>query len=201
MIRSIANLLEDEHALRRISHMNEDGDLRDLFAQARIVKAKFEQLPEAGPALRALLASVQIHKDHLQATLDPSALGLSNQPNWSLRIPRPARKPFREAKLRIDAPDLDRALDHQLITLLAEASRVQRLVIASPHLSLNQLAAREGRCRKQLATLLRIGWLRPRVVEAIGSGNQPRSLTRNLLPETALPIDWSEQEALFGCVA
>ena len=84
---------------------------------------------------------------------------------------------------------------------LADALDAQRLVLASPHLSLNQLAISLGRCRKQLTKLFRLSWLSPRIVDAIVLGCQPRSLTRTRLLETELPIDWSEQESLFGVAA
>lgn len=71
-------------------------------------------------------------------------------------------------------------------------------MLASPDLSLNQLGKREGRCRTQLTRLLRIGWLSPRVVEAIVAGTQPRSLTRRKLLATEIAMDWAEQERALG---
>lgn len=68
----------------------------------------------------------------------------------------PGRRPFREARLRIDSIDEGKSLDPQLVKLLAEAREVQRLVLASPELSLNALGKREGRCRTQLGKLLRL---------------------------------------------
>ena len=88
--------------------------------------------------------------------------------------------------------------DPQLVKLIAQAFEVQRLVIASPHLSLNQLARDIGRCRKQMARLLGVSWLSPRIVEAIAHGRQPKALNRARLLQTELPVDWSEQEALLG---
>jgi site-specific DNA recombinase len=70
-----------------------------------------------------------------------------------------------------------------------------------PHLSLNQLAKRDGRCRKQMAKLLNLSWLCRRIVEAIGDGTPPQSINRTRLLATELPLDWAEQEALFGLAA
>ena len=114
---------------------------------------------------------------------------------------RPARRPFREARLRIDAASDNTRPDAQLFDLLSEAFEVQKLVLASPGLSINQLAKREGRCRKQMAKLLRASFLSPRIVEAIVDGTQPRSLNRARLLEVELPLDWAEQEAWFGFTA
>jgi hypothetical protein len=71
-------------------------------------------------------------------------------------------------------------------------------VVAAPHLSLNQLANREGRCRKQMAKLLRASWLSPQIVETVVSGSQPRSFNRQRLLEAELPVDWSEQVKVLG---
>jgi hypothetical protein len=87
------------------------------------------------------------------------------------------------------------------VKLIAEAFKVQELVMASPHLSLNQLANSIGRCRKQMAKLFSVSWLSPRIIEAIFDGTQSRTINRTRLLETALPIDWSEQEALLGIAA
>jgi hypothetical protein len=77
----------------------------------------------------------------------------------------------------------------------------QRLVLESPELSLAQLAKREGRCRTQLARLLRLSWMSPRIIEAIAADNQPKGLTRRALLICDMPIDWAEQECQFGLSA
>lgn len=74
---------------------------------------------------------------------------------------------------------------------------MQGLVVASPHLSLYQLAKRVGRCRKQMTKLFSVSWLSPRIVEAIIDVSQPRSINRIRLLAAELPVDWAEQEALF----
>jgi len=60
------------------------------------------------------------------------------------------------------------------------------------------LGKREGRCRTHLSRLLRIAWLSPNIVEAIVSGKQPAKLNRKTLLNASLPIDWNEQERMFG---
>jgi site-specific DNA recombinase len=78
---------------------------------------------------------------------------------------------------------------------------VQRIVVAAPHLNLNQLALREGRRRKQMTKLLRVSWLSPRIIEVITSGSQPKAVSRGRLLETELPVDWPEQEQMLGFIA
>jgi hypothetical protein len=78
---------------------------------------------------------------------------------------------------------------------------VQRLVLQSPALSLNQLGKREGRCPAHLARLLRISWLSPRIVEAVAGGTQPKTGTRKLLLSSEMPLAWDERERLLGLAA
>lgn len=115
-----------------------------------------------------------------------------------MSIPLPSRKPFREAKLRIDKEGGNSNYDQKLVKLLIEAMAVQRLVLASPQSSLNQLAKQEKRCRTQLARLLRLSWLSPSIVTAILGGNQPTNLNRVRLLSCNFPVDWSDQEILLG---
>ena len=75
---------------------------------------------------------------------------------------------------------------------------VQRLVLTSPEVSLAQLAKRDGRCRTQMARLLRLSWLSPRIIEAIAEGSQPKGPTRRSMLISDMPVEWSDQERLFG---
>ena len=52
-----------------------------------------------------------------------------------------------------------------------------------------------------MAKLLSVSWLSPRIIEAIANGTQPGSVNRTRLLETELPIQWAEQEKLFGFAA
>lgn len=78
---------------------------------------------------------------------------------------------------------------------------MQRLVLPSPELSLNQLGKWEGRCRTHLARLLRISWLSPRIVEAVADGTQPKTVTRKVLLSSEMPLAWEEQERMLGLAA
>lgn len=138
-------------------------------------------------------------KQDMQVELQPAALGAEGPVTWSHAIPRPASgRPFREAKLKIEAKRKDDRYDADLVALMAEAMEVQRLVLQSPELSLNQLGRREGRCRTHLARLLRLSWISPKIVEAIAAGTQPTTLTRRVLLSASIPLAWDEQERELG---
>jgi site-specific DNA recombinase len=175
IIEHVTNLLADEHALRRMANLADAGQLKKLFATATDLRVRILNPNEANAALRSLIAIIEVRKDGLELTLKPAGLGIADQPCWNWKIPSIIRKPFREARLRIDAADNGSQSDRHLLKLLAEGFEVQQLVFASPELNLNQLSKREGRCRTQLARLLRISWLSPRIVEAVAAGSQPNT--------------------------
>ncbi|WP_338467632.1 recombinase family protein [Novosphingobium sp. ZN18A2] len=200
VVDHLTALLDDEHALRRITTIDEASGLRTLFAKAHLLAVQLGTKSSRDDTVRSLIASMRIGNDRIDVQLQPDVLGLDATDTLRWRIPLPARKPFREAKLRIDAsPDGTRP-DPKLIRLLADAFEVQKLVLASPGQSINQLAKQKGRCRTQMAKLLRISWLCPRIVESIVTGTQPASLTRKALLRSDIPVEWADQERMLGYV-
>lgn len=137
----------------------------------------------------------------MEITLKPSALGIEAESNWTWTVPLPTRRPFREARIRIDSDATEARVSNDLLALLADAMDAQCLVLASPELSLAQLAKREGRCRTQLTRLLRLSWMSPRIIDAIADGTQPKGLTRRAFLICDMPIEWAEQERQFGLAA
>ena len=201
LVVQLTQLLEDEHALRRLSGNDEAGQLRTMFETGRLLARRlaFEGSREA--IMQDLIAALQVREERIEVELNADALaaGTSSGLTWS--IPLPDRKPFREAKLKIDAKAHDQTIKDDLLALLVDAKAAQELVLAKPELSLHQLGKTENRCRTHLARLLRIAWLSPRIVEAIAMGTQPNQLNRQILLSNAMPLDWTEQERQFGLSA
>lgn len=198
LVVQLTQLLEDEHALRRSSRIEEAGQLRTMFDTSRSLACRLGLEGSRKAILQDLIAALRVRAERIEVVLNADALavGIGSELNWS--IPLPDRKPFREAKLRIDAEDKARSLDGKLVQLIADALEVRKLVISNPGLTINQVANKEGRCRKQLTKLVSVSWLSPRIVESILAGTQPKAINRTMLLETALPTDWAGQEALFG---
>lgn len=198
VMEHLTQLLGDEHGLRRLSGLTQANGLRDMFAAATGMFKRLAIRTERKQALRSLLAAIRIKADRIELVLKPSALGLTDAPCWTWGIPCTARKPFREAKLRIDAASAANPSDPAIVVLLAEAAEARDLVHRSPGLSINQIACHEGRCRKQLTKLYRLSHLSPRIVEAIIDGTLDRMPNRRDLLDVDLPIAWDEQHLLFG---
>jgi DNA invertase Pin-like site-specific DNA recombinase len=196
IISHLTALLDDEHVLRRLTNVVEASQLTALFDAARLRRLELEHPATRIEAVRELIASITVRASKLRISINLLALGLIGEVPHEL--PLPARKPFREAKLRIDTTAAIDQIDRKLVRLIAEAMEARELVLASPELSLNQLGKREGRCRTQLGKLFRLSWLSPRIVEAILDGRQPARLDRRHLLEADLPLCWQAQERMLG---
>ncbi|MEP2608552.1 MAG: recombinase family protein [Cyclobacteriaceae bacterium] len=86
----------------------------------------------------------------------------------------------------------------QLVNLVENARKAQRLVEENRELSIDELSKRQG-CRPTFfARLIRLNYLAPDIVTAIIDGVQPSELTRKQLLESNVPTDWALQRRLFG---
>ena len=199
IVTHLTTLLDDKHALRRLSGLQDAGQLTALFDAARLRHLELAHPSTRDDTVRSLIPSIAIGPGSMRVTINLAALGSTG--DMPMELPLPERRPFREAKLRIDTAAAKDRIDRKLISLIAEAMEVRELVLASPELSLNQLGKREGRCRTQLGKLFRLSWLSPRIIEAIIDGRQPARLNRKQLLEADLPICSSAQERLLGFAA
>lgn len=198
VIAELTALLKDEHALRKVSGVEDGGTLREMFAKAKTAAAGLADANQRQKIVAQLIVAIQIRQAEIDVRLNARALCGSEDGHWDWSVPLPARTPFREARLRIDEGPEAPQPNEPLTTLLGDAIMARELVIASPDLSINQIAKREGRCRKQLTKLVRLSWLSPNIVEAIVEGGAPSRLTRKRLLDANLPLSWSEQEELLG---
>lgn len=198
LVDQLTDLLGNEHALRRLSRIEEAGQLTTMFEAAKLRSHELAHPASRDATVRQLLGSLSMTANGIEVLMRPQALGIAADQPWRWSIALPTRKPFREAKLRIDSSTDRRAPDDRLVSVLADAMAARELVLANPELSINQLATREGRCRKQMAKLFSLSWLSPRIVDAILAGRQPESLTRHRLLGTDLPVEWEEQASALG---
>lgn len=196
---NLTSLLDDEHALRRLAGLQEAGQLSALFEGARLRRLELAHPATRDDTIRSQVKGVALGAASMRVSINLAPVGSDGEAPLELALPE--RKPFREAKLRIDAATIADRTDRKLVSLIADAMAVRELVLASPELSLNQLGKREGRCRTQLGKLFRLSWLSPRIVEAIIDGRQPPRLDRRALLEADLPVCWQAQERVLGFAA
>lgn len=196
IVSHLTALLDDEHSLRRLLGLTDAAQLTALFDTAKLRRIELAHPSTRDDTVLSLVASIDISSNSMRVSIDQAALGSNGEA--TLELPLPERKPFREAKLRIDQRATTDRIDRKLVSLIAEAMEVRELVLASSKLSFNQLGKREGRCRTQLGKLFRLSWLSPRIIEAIIDGRQPAQLDRRTLLEADLPTSWQAQEQMLG---
>jgi hypothetical protein len=63
---------------------------------------------------------------------------------------------------------------------------------------LSAIAKAEGVSESFLRTRAQLAFLAPKIQAAILDGTQPPALTLKRLTERSLPLDWAEQERIFG---
>jgi hypothetical protein len=65
--------------------------------------------------------------------------------------------------------------------------------------SVDEIARREHMDKRSVRRLLRLGFLSPRIIEAIAEGHQPPDLTVfSLMRRVDLPLLWNAQEQALG---
>jgi site-specific DNA recombinase len=77
VLTCIIDLLGDEHGLRRMANLAEASQLRDMFDRAQLLREQLNEVADIRVALRSLVTAITIQGDHLELTLDPAALGIS----------------------------------------------------------------------------------------------------------------------------
>ncbi|EYD75857.1 Site-specific recombinase, DNA invertase Pin-like protein [Rubellimicrobium mesophilum DSM 19309] len=152
--------------------------------------------------LRRLVASGEIGPGRLALCLDSQALAdaLATSPEALspavLACEAPIEMRRRGVELKIVAGERAPAPDRTLLRTLAKAHawafaiRKGEPVIA--------IARRESRSESFIRSRAELAFLSPRIQEAILDGRQPVDLTLERIIRTPLPLDWSEQERVFG---
>jgi site-specific DNA recombinase len=86
-------------------------------------------------------------------------------------------------------------VDLPLLKAVARARRWSDDLISGRVESVDALAKREGLDKRSVRRLIRLGFLSPRIIEAIAEGRQPPELTVIALNRRLdLPLLWSSQE-------
>jgi len=89
--------------------------------------------------------------------------------------------------------------NEQLVQLIADSFKANKLVREHPNLEITKLADRFGRSVLRFKRLLRLSYLSPSIIEAIIEGKQPSDLTSMKLNHIGnLPIEWVEQCEMLG---
>ncbi len=174
-------------------------------AQAWSVRLCAER--EAAAALADLIERTDLSRDGIRVTLKvpiPPAEEHKGAPPRHIVLTRfvPMQMKRRGVEMRMvlegDATAAAR-VDLPLLKAVARARRWSQDLIAGRVQSVSEIARREELDRRSVHRLLRLGFLSPRIVEAIAEGRQPPDLTViDLSRRVDLPLLWSAQEQALG---
>jgi site-specific DNA recombinase len=92
----------------------------------------------------------------------------------------------------------ERERDEALLSLLREAMVTREEVLSASDMTIAEIAASSGRCRKRMSRLFRLSWTAPDFIDAVLAGRQPASLSPRSLLAVDLPLDWESQKAALG---
>jgi site-specific DNA recombinase len=161
---------------------------------------------DAALALSELTERVDLSRKGLQLSLKlpvPSA-GAGDDPtsdHLSLVnfVPLVMKRRGVEMKMVLEGDKTPGRMDLTLLKAVARARRWSDDLLSGRVESVDALARREGLDKRSVRRLIRLGFLSPRIVEAIVAGRQPPELTVIALTRRlVLPLLWSAQEQTLG---
>jgi hypothetical protein len=104
-----------------------------------------------------------------------------------------------ELRLVLEGDSGPSRIDLPMLRVVARAHRWSDELSSGQARSVDEIARRERLDRRSVRRLLPLGFLSPRVAEAIVEGRQPPDLSVMALTRRIdLPILWSAQEQAFG---
>ena len=162
---------------------------------------------EGAAVLAEIIERVQLSRESLHLSLKlPLALTEPSDvasPGANLLLSRlvPLQMKRRGVEMRIvlQGHSTPNHVDLPLLKAVARARRWADDLVSGKARSVGELARREGIDGRSLRRLLPLGFLAPRIIEAIAEGRQPVELTVEALSRRIdLPLLWSAQEQALG---
>lgn len=147
--------------------------------------------------IKTIVHRIDVHRDRVELQMQPSGEGAPTVLTAAAALIRSGRQ------TRLVPPGVQASgigvLDEGLIRLVANAHAARSAIVDAGSQSIEVIAEANGFTPHYFAQLARLGGLAPDIVTAILEGRQPACLTRTRLARTkALPLDWTEQRAMFG---
>ncbi len=172
----------------------------EVAARAKALCARLREGDEA--LVRALIGSgeigagsvrIEICSEALSALLGvaPAAIAAAT---LAIEVPFQLRRRGVETRIIAGAPEPQP--DRVLMRRLAEAHRwIAQLRAPAP---LTEIARQGGHSGAYVRTRAQLAFLSPRIQAMILAGAQPPDLTLERIIRNGVPLDWAEQERIFG---
>ena len=201
-------ILADRDAIAQA--VEESGsDAHRLPAVLKSAQAWSERLRtkrEAAAALADLIERTDLSRDGIRVTLKVPIPPAEEQKGAPPRhivltrfVPMQMKRRGVEMRMVLEGDATAVRVDLPLLKAVARARRWSQDLIAGCVQSVSEIARREELDRRSVHRLLRLGFLSPRIVEAIAEGRQPPDLTViGLSRRVDLPLLWRAQEQALG---
>jgi site-specific DNA recombinase len=161
---------------------------------------------ESAAALGELIERVQLSRESLRLALK-LPLGLTETYDvanpvdlkLSRLVPMQMKRRGVEMRIVLEGTSAPNPVDLPLLKAVARARRWTNELVSGKVQSIGELARREGLDGRSVRRLIPLGFLSPRIVEAIVEGRQPVDLTLEAPTRRIdLPLLWSAQHQLLG---
>jgi len=200
VLDQLQRFLADDSAIHAATGGQDAGEIESILRRAAAAANTLSGgiAEEQRLVLQQQIGRIDLYDDHIDIAVRMAEWAPEAAGPHLLSFPVERLRRGQVIKLVFPGPEPVTAnKDHRLIGLIAEAHAVRKAVLEQSG-SLVQIAERLGKCRGNLADMIRISYLAPDVVTAIMEGRQPPSLKRKTLMKNQLPLDWSEQRRQLG---
>jgi site-specific DNA recombinase len=185
------------------------GDLNRLPAILKSAHSWSERLAsrnEVAAALVELIERIQLGRESLHISLKlPLALAEPNDASSPLSlllsrlVPMQMKRRGVEMRIVLEGDSNPARVDLPLLKAVARARRWADELKSGNVRSIGELARREGIDGRSVRRRIPLGFLAPRIIEAIAEGRQPVELTVEALTRLIdLPLLWSAQQQTLG---
>jgi len=190
--------------------LEESGDdpyrLPSVLKSARTWIERLASRSEAAVALSELIERVQLSRESLHLSLrlplaltEPSDVARPVSLRLSRLVPMQMKRRGVETRIVLQGDSNPARVDLPLLKAVARARRWTDELLSGKVRSVGELAKREGIDSRSVRRLIPLGFLAPRIVEAIAEGHQPVDLTVEALTRRIdLPLLWSAQHQALG---
>jgi site-specific DNA recombinase len=184
-------------------------DVSRLLSVFKAAEAWIESLrseTEGAPALAQLSERVELSRGGIQVSLKlPLPAGgdhdaaTSSGLALSRFVPMRIRRRGVEMRMVVEGNPSASRVDLPLLKVVARAWRWSDDLLSGRVRSLGEIAKRERVTGRYVRRLIRLGFLAPKIVEAIVEGRQPPELSAvSLTQRIELPLLWAAQEQALG---
>jgi hypothetical protein len=193
--------------LRAIAYFGVDPNrLTAVLKSAQAWSERLASRSDAASTLGEIIARVQLSRESLHLSLrlplapaEPCDVTGPVSLMLSRLVPLQMKRRDVEMRIVLEGESNPVPVDLPLLKAVARAKRWASELVSGKVRSVSDLARREGMDGRSVRRLIPLGFLSPRIIEAIAEGRQPVDLTLEALTRRIdLPLLWSAQHQALG---